>query len=122
VEPVFKQEINKSYLQLIHNRERGSRDVSQLQYDKDLEKFAQDWAEYMASRRRLKHSNLGWSGYRSKGENIAMGQRTEDEVLESWMKSRGHKKNILNSSYTHVGFGCARTQDGVLYWCACFGG
>lgn len=120
--PVYKQEINIAYLQLIHNRERGMEDVPQLAYNESLEAFAQEWAESMASRRRLKHSNLGFSGFGYKGENIAKGQTTEESVLKSWMESSGHRKNILNSRYTHVGFGCARTENGTLYWCACFGG
>lgn len=122
MEPVFKQDINTSYLHLLHNKERGLKKIEQLEYDVKLEQFAQDWAEHMASRRRLRHSDLGFKGYSFKGENIAMGQRTEEEVLKSWMNSRGHRANILNSRYTHVGFGCARTQSGTLYWCACFGG
>lgn len=39
------------------------------------------------------------------GENIAMGQRTPEEVMECWMNSSGHKKNILSSNYTSVGVG-----------------
>ena len=98
VSPVYKQDIDKSYLQLIHNRERGQRDISQLKYDKDLDVFAQKWSEHMASRGSLKHSSLGFSGYNTKGENIAMGQRDEDEVLKSWMISSGHRQNILNKN------------------------
>lgn len=40
--------------------------------------------------------------YRAAGENIAMGQRTAEEVMEDWMNSPGHRSNILNSDYTHV--------------------
>ncbi|MGN0637929.1 MAG: CAP domain-containing protein [Huintestinicola sp.] len=39
------------------------------------------------------------------GENIAMGQRTPQEVMDCWMGSSGHKKNILSSNYTSVGVG-----------------
>ena len=39
------------------------------------------------------------------GENIAMGQRTPEEVMDCWMNSSGHKKNILSSNYTSVGVG-----------------
>ena len=119
VSPVYKQDINTAYLQLLHNKERGQRDLPQLQYDKELEAFAQKWAEHMASRGSLRHSNLGFSG-NMKGENIAMGQKDEDAVTKAWMSSRGHRANILNSKFTHAGFGCARTERGTLYWCACF--
>lgn len=37
------------------------------------------------------------------GENIAWGQRSVSEVMECWMASTGHRKNILYPVYTHVG-------------------
>ena len=43
--------------------------------------------------------------YRSAGENIAKGQRTPEEVVNAWMNSSGHRANILNSSFTHIGVG-----------------
>ncbi len=43
--------------------------------------------------------------YRSAGENIAMGQRTPDEVHESWMNSPGHRRNILNPDFDTIGVG-----------------
>ena len=33
--------------------------------------------------------------YRSAAENIAMGQRTAEEVVKGWMESPGHRQNIL---------------------------
>lgn len=39
------------------------------------------------------------------GENIAKGQTTPAWVMESWMNSPGHKKNILDPDFTHVGVG-----------------
>ncbi|QYC41644.1 Cysteine-rich secretory protein family protein [Nonomuraea coxensis DSM 45129] len=49
-------------------------------------------------------------------ENIAMGQRTAAEVVEGWMNSDGHRRNIMNCSYTHIGVGAARNGQGQLYW------
>lgn len=39
--------------------------------------------------------------YWSAGENIAEGQRTPAEVVESWMNSQGHRENILGG-YTYI--------------------
>lgn len=39
------------------------------------------------------------------GENIAQGQLTPEEVMDCWMNSSGHKRNILSSNYTSVGVG-----------------
>lgn len=43
--------------------------------------------------------------FRSAGENIAKGYRTPQAVVEGWMNSPGHRANILNGSYTHIGVG-----------------
>ncbi|MFD2444678.1 CAP domain-containing protein [Bacillus sp. CGMCC 1.16607] len=43
--------------------------------------------------------------YKTAGENIAQGQRTPEEVVRAWMNSEGHRKNILNGSFTHIGVG-----------------
>jgi uncharacterized protein YkwD len=65
----------------------------------------------------MKHSNLGFDGqWQSMGENIAMGQTSEDEVFFAWFHSPGHYRNMVNKSFTHVGFG--RSGN---YWCVCFG-
>lgn len=43
--------------------------------------------------------------YKSAGENIAYGQKNPQQVMNSWMNSSGHKANILNANYTHIGVG-----------------
>ena len=54
--------------------------------------------------------------YRAAAENIAAGQKTPESVIESWMNSPGHKANILNSKYGHLGVGVAVDSDGKIYW------
>lgn len=43
--------------------------------------------------------------YRTTGENIAMGYRTAQSVVEGWMNSPGHRANILNAGFTRIGVG-----------------
>ncbi|WP_418303847.1 CAP domain-containing protein [Paenibacillus crassostreae] len=43
--------------------------------------------------------------YKSAAENIAMRQRTPEEVVKGWMNSPGHRANIMNGNYTHIGIG-----------------
>ncbi|MCT8136754.1 hypothetical protein H1D32_02680 [Anaerobacillus sp. CMMVII] len=43
--------------------------------------------------------------YNSAGENIAKGQQTPEQVVQSWMNSEGHRKNILSADFTHIGVG-----------------
>ncbi len=57
--------------------------------------------------------------YRGAGENIAMGQRTPEEVVEDWMNSEGHRKNIMNPSFTQIGVG-VHEAGGRYYWSQMF--
>ena len=57
--------------------------------------------------------------YRAWGENIAYGQRSAEAVMDAWMNSDGHRKNILNSNFGKVGIGCYE-QNGILYWTQVF--
>lgn len=50
------------------------------------------------------------------GENIAYGQSTPQEVMNDWMNSPGHRSNILNPTYTQIGVGLAKDNNGVCYW------
>ena len=43
--------------------------------------------------------------YYAAGENIASGQSTPAEVVEDWMNSEGHRKNILNENFSKIGIG-----------------
>ena len=54
--------------------------------------------------------------YTAAGENIANGQRTAAEVMNSWMNSSGHRANILNSAYNQIGVGVAKNKNGNLFW------
>ncbi len=59
--------------------------------------------------------------YRSAGENIAYGYSSPKQVVNGWMNSEGHRKNILSSSFTKIGVGCYSSR-GVLYWSQFFMG
>ncbi len=41
--------------------------------------------------------------YRAIGENLAGGFSTSKEVVDAWMKSPGHRANILSDNYTEIG-------------------
>lgn len=61
------------------------------------------------------------SNYRTVGENIAKGQTTPEEVMESWMNSPGHRANILSENFHYIGIGVVR-YNGVYIWTQCFMG
>lgn len=46
--------------------------------------------------------------YRTVGENIAWGSGSlgsPENIMKSWMKSDGHRKNILNKNFREIGIG-----------------
>jgi len=60
--------------------------------------------------------------YRTAGENIAAGQKTPEEVMNSWMNSSGHRANILNPAYTEIGIGYFAGGSYGSYWTELFTG
>ena len=55
--------------------------------------------------------------YKTAGENIARGYQTPVAVVNAWMSSPGHRANILNSTYTHIGVGYVSSGS---YWTQIF--
>ena len=53
------------------------------------------------------------------GENIAAGQTTPTEVVDSWMNSEGHRANILERAFTDIGTGCF-VNDHIYHWTLMF--
>ncbi|MBM7716380.1 CAP domain-containing protein [Siminovitchia sp. FSL H7-0308] len=106
------------------NAERSKNGLAPLKVDLELSKVAREKSKDMAANNYFDHNSpthgspfdmmkkFGIS-YRSAGENIAMGQRTPEEVVQAWMKSQGHRENILSSSYTHIGVGYVENGN---YW------
>lgn len=110
-------------LLIFHNLERERLDLPELQLDFNLISYAQNHAEWMSRKNSLTHSNLKnviW--FQRSGENIAWNQADEQAVLSAWMNSQGHRNNILNRKFSHVGFGVARNSKNQIYWCTVFGG
>jgi len=96
------------------NRERARRGLTPLRFDSRLNAAAADRAADMFSRGYFDHvSPDGRSpflavqarGYRyaTVGENLAVGYRTPQSVVSGWMRSPGHRENILGKAYDEVG-------------------
>lgn len=51
--------------------------------------------------------------YKSAAENIAKGQQSAAEVVKAWMESPGHRANIMNGNFTHIGIGYSAQGN---YW------
>src|SRR6185436_5689145 len=49
--------------------------------------------------------------YSSAGENLAYGYPTSAEAVTGWMNSPGHRANMLNGTFSEVGFGFANSAN-----------
>lgn len=51
------------------------------------------------------------NSYYGAGENLAAGFSTSQDTVTGWMKSTGHRENILNPKYDHVGYAVCHSDD-----------
>ncbi|MBT2478833.1 CAP domain-containing protein [Streptomyces sp. ISL-94] len=111
------------------NQERAAAGCPALTVNAKLTKAAQDHSADMAAHSNMSHTGSDGSdpgqritraGYewRTYGENVAYGYSTAAKVMEGWMNSPGHKRNILDCSFKEIGIGLAQPGQ---YWTQDFG-
>lgn len=120
----------KEVLNLV-NAERTKQGLSALTLDYQLSNVATIKSQDMINKNYFDHNSPTYGSpfdmmkqfgisYKSAGENIAMGQKTPQEVVNAWMKSKGHRDNILNANFTNLGVGVAKDSNGTIYWTQMF--
>jgi uncharacterized protein YkwD len=70
------------------------------------------------ARRHARAMASAMSMYHSSGvaENVAYGQPTAVLAVRSWLRSPGHRANILGRSYSRIGVAGFIGPDGRAYW------
>lgn len=112
----FNPETAKSDVFNSVNNERAKNGLGSLERHSGLDTVAHDHSLDMQSMSNLSHTGSDGSGvgerisragisYSTAGENVARGQTSAQQVMNSWMDSPGHRANILNPAYTHIGIG-----------------
>lgn len=115
----FEQEVVK-----LTNAERTKAGLSPLQTDAKLMAAAREKSQDMQTNKYFSHTSPTFGSpfdrmkalgiaYKAAGENIAQGQRSPQEVVQAWMDSPGHRANILNGKFTHIGVGYVKSGN---YW------
>jgi uncharacterized protein YkwD len=112
------------------NDERAARGLAPLAWDPTLAALASDWSATMAQTGSFAHRDLrsvaaqpGFAGvYAGLGENIAYttGTRSAGNLHQLWMRSAGHRANILQPGFDVVGIGVA-CVNGTVYATENFG-
>lgn len=120
----------EAVLQLV-NKERQKAGLSPLKLSSKLTDIANTKAKDMAVKGYFSHESPTYGSpfdmlkhfgvsFSYAGENIAAGQKTAEEVMNSWMNSSGHKANILNKNYTEIGVGFYRGGEYGTEWVQLF--
>lgn len=124
------------------NKERKKKRLKPLKWDESLAFAARYHAYDMAMEDYFEHDSYdrsngrlrkscrifdrieAFANYSYLAENISAGQLTPEDVLKAWMKSSGHKKNILKEEMTLLGVGYYENEDSEygVYWVQNFGG
>jgi hypothetical protein len=106
------------------NAERASRGLRPLHWDETLHRAAQRHAAEMVSRESISHQYPGEPDLAQRGEgagahfsviseNVALAP-SAPEIHDAWMKSPGHRANLLDPRLDSVGISVLR-RDGDLY-------
>ena len=112
---------------LVNQARRRAR-LRMLGNDQHLARFATSRSAAMASDRRLSHA--GWEQALRRygltddilGENVAYNYDTPEEVMSGWLKSSGHRANILRPAFKRIGVGCVIDPRGHRWWTQDFAG
>lgn len=103
------------------NEHRRANGLKPLTHDPELSRVAQQKSVDMHQNNYFSHTSPTYGSpfdmmrdfgieYKTAGENIAQGQRTPEAVVEAWMNSAGHRANILNPNFTHIGVGVEQEE------------
>jgi uncharacterized protein YkwD len=116
-------ELVRAAVLCLHNRERSHHGLPRLRENPLLRRAAERHTDNMVSERFFDHTSPSGStmverirrtGYTKRarswalGENIAWGSgslATAAQIHRSWMKSPGHRANILQRSFREIGIG-----------------
>lgn len=111
------------------NQERARVGVGPLCYNKKLIASSVQHNNDMISMNKMDHrgsdGSRSWDRIKAQGyqystcaENVARGQSSVSIVMNSWMNSSGHRKNLLNPNFIHFGAAWGGSRN---FWTQNFG-
>ncbi|MGY2067815.1 CAP domain-containing protein [Blastococcus sp. SYSU DS0619] len=112
------------------NAEREARDLAPLEWNDELAQVARAWSEQMAENDLLEHQDVRevldreeLDGFTGIGENIftASGPVPAGVAHVGWMRSDGHRVNVLNPGWDRIGIGVFCAPDGSVWATQQFG-
>jgi uncharacterized protein YkwD len=104
------------------NQQRRAHHLAPLRSNRALQRAATAYSREMVRERFFDHTapdgttfdkrieNAGYGAYSALAENIAWGsssRSTPAQIVQSWMHSAGHRRNILDGQLRNIGIGVA---------------
>jgi len=115
----------------LSNKERVRAGCKALPVNPQLLWAARGHSKYMARTGRFSHTGAAGStfitraraaGYTTaRSENIAWGYRSAGDVVKAWMKSPGHRRNLLDCGAKTFAVGVVFSANGTPYYTQDFG-
>ena len=122
LQPAFALDIGGAQSEI--NAIRSQLSLPLMRVNSTLTKAAAKQAAYLAEKGVLSHSAGGTLRSRIRaagfngdaGENLGRGQKSMSKVIIGWMKSPGHRANMLDRDFNCFGLGSAADSNGKPYW------
>ncbi|MGL4551918.1 MAG: CAP domain-containing protein [Gemmataceae bacterium] len=120
------------------NESRAKETIDKLRVERTLCAIARKHAENMARQEKMDHvldgkgvakrTIEGGYDYRAVGENLAKASGpdpdspppTPAEIHDQWMKSDGHRANLMNPKFKQIGLAVVKSEKGTYYYCQVF--
>ena len=109
------------------NEHRIDLDKKALKLNSFANTLAKEHTLYMIDEKKISHDNFDERFEKLSstekafklGENVASGQETAQSVMNSWLNSNGHRKNI-EGDFTHIGISAIKNKSGIYYYTQLF--
>ena len=130
IDELVAKKIYVNYLQIdfeileLLNAHRITLGLSQLKMIDEASSEAIGHNDYMIDNQEVSHDYFGQRSTKLKstlqaklvGENVAYGFSEAESVVAAWLNSPGHKAQIVNPKYTHIGVSTLTDSDNKNYY------
>ena len=126
-----KSETDKAVSDILRycNEARADEGLAELSLNDELSQNAAVRAQEISREGNFKHVRPDGSGcftvitvhYVKAGENLAKGKPDGKEIVNAWLNSEEHRRNILDGAFSQAGI-ASFEKDGEHYWVMLFTG
>ncbi|WP_162872833.1 CAP domain-containing protein [Austwickia chelonae] len=102
------------------NEQRAANGAGPVVWNTCLQTYSEKWSDTIARQGSLSHQQMTaiMSGCKQStaSENVAMGYQSSKAVVDGWMSSPGHRKNMLNPTFDQISIAMTASPSGTKFW------